>query len=136
MILLHYKHLHLSEKIKAYELRKQKKGELLSQLQTLKTELATLRVGQVKAAAPSKLAKIKVVRKSIARVLTVFNTQRKNQLRAYYKDTPRNRLPTDLRKKRTRAIRRRLTSAQQNAQPVKVLKQLQHFRTRTFAVKA
>ncbi|EFA81683.1 S60 ribosomal protein L35 [Heterostelium album PN500] len=126
----------MAEKIKAHELRKQKKTELLEQLNTLKTELSSLRVNQVKAAAPSKLAKIGIVRKSIARVLTVFNTQRKNQLRTYYKGAARNQLPTDLRQKKTRAIRRRLTTAQQNAVPVKVLKQRQHFSPRVFAVKA
>eukprot|EP01133_Synstelium_polycarpum_P006906 gene6905-8028_t len=124
------------QKIKAYELRKNKKTELLSQLHSLKTELSTLRVGQVKAAPPSKLAKIKIVRKDIARVLTVFNTQRKNQLKAFYKGEPRNKLPLDLRKKQTRAIRRRLTTAQQNAVPLKVQKHRANFPQRTFAVKA
>jgi large subunit ribosomal protein L35e len=39
-------------------------------------------VSKVTGGAPSKLAKIKVVRKSIARVLTVFNQTQKAKVRA------------------------------------------------------
>jgi hypothetical protein len=47
------------------------------------------------------------VRKSIARVLTVTNQKARQNLREYYKD--KKYLPLDLRPKKTRAIRRRLT---------------------------
>merc|ERR1711964_641910 len=62
-------------KVKCYELRKQSKtkGDLTKQLDDLKTELANLRVAKVTGGAAAKLSKIKVVRKNIARVLTVFN---------------------------------------------------------------
>ena len=49
----------------------------LLQLKELKTELAALRVAKVTGGAPNKLSKIKVVRLSIAQVLTVI---RQNQL--------------------------------------------------------
>ena len=52
-------------KVKAYELRTKSKGDLLKQLEELKSELAQLRVAKVTGGATSKLAKIKVVRKSI-----------------------------------------------------------------------
>jgi ribosomal protein L29 len=42
--------------------------------------LVQLRVAQVTGGASSKLAKIKVVRKSIARVLTVYNTTQKTKV--------------------------------------------------------
>ena len=42
----------------------------------------------------------KVVRKSIARVLTVINQTQKAQLRVFYKD--KKQLPLDLRTKKTR----------------------------------
>lgn len=42
-----------------------------------------LRVSKVTGGAPSKLAKIKVVRKSIARVLTVYNQTQKAKVRAH-----------------------------------------------------
>ena len=68
-----------------------------------------LRVAKVTGGAASKLAKIKFVRKSIARVLTVYNQTQKERLREHNwgKYTP-----TDLRAKKTRAIRRRLTKVQ------------------------
>jgi hypothetical protein len=47
------------------------------------------------------------VRKSIARVLTVTNQKARQNLREYYKK--KKYLPLDLRPKKTRAIRRRLT---------------------------
>lgn len=47
------------------------------------------------------------VRKSIARVLTVINQKARQNLHEYYKD--KKYKPLDLRPKKTRAIRRRLT---------------------------
>lgn len=48
------------------------------------------------------------VRKSIARVLTVTNQKARHNLREFYKN--KKYLPLDLRTKKTRAIRRRLTA--------------------------
>ena len=45
-------------KVKAHELRKKKKADLLKQLEELKTELANLRVAKVTGGAPSKLSKM------------------------------------------------------------------------------
>jgi large subunit ribosomal protein L35e len=47
------------------------------------------------------------VRKSIARVMTVMNQKARQNLREFYKN--KKYIPLDLRPKRTRAIRRRLT---------------------------
>eukprot|EP01132_Coremiostelium_polycephalum_P002106 gene2106-2595_t len=123
-------------KIHAFDLRKKKKSELVSQLNELRTELSSLRVAQVKAATPSKLAKIGDVRKSVARVLTVINQTQKNQLRAFYSKKPVNKVPLDLRDKKTRAIRRQLTNKQQSAVTLRTTKQQRHFPQRVFAVKA
>merc|ERR1711963_94567 len=60
-------------KVKAKELRGKKKEELMKQLHELKTELSQLRVAKVTGGAASKLSKIRTVRKSIARVLTVVH---------------------------------------------------------------
>merc|ERR1712048_936085 len=96
-------------KVKCYELRKQSKSkaDLTKQLDELKTELANLRVAKVTGGAASKLSKIKVVRKNIARVLTVINETQKGALRQHYSEL--KYAPLDLRMKKTRAIRRRLT---------------------------
>ncbi|CAL9771694.1 unnamed protein product, partial [Musa acuminata subsp. burmannicoides] len=53
---------------------------------------------------------LKVVRLSIARVLTVISQKQKAALREVYKK--KKLMPLDLRPKKTRAIRRRLTKHQ------------------------
>ncbi|RYR70292.1 hypothetical protein Ahy_A03g016796 isoform A [Arachis hypogaea] len=95
-------------RLKVYELRNKTKAELLSQLKDLKAELALLRVAKVTGGAPNKLSKIKLVRLSIAQVLTVISQKQKSVLREAYKKKKKY-LPLDLRPKKTRAIRRRLT---------------------------
>merc|ERR1719261_65618 len=97
-------------KVKTHELRGMKKDELLKKLDELKVELGQLRVAKVTQGAQSKLTKIKVVRKSIARVLTVYNQTVKGKVRAMYAD--KRFKPLDIRVKKTRAIRRRLTESQ------------------------
>ncbi|KAL3586688.1 hypothetical protein D5086_013555 [Populus alba] len=98
-------------RIKVHELREKSKTELLAQLKELKAELALLRVAKVTGGAPNKLSKIKVVRLSIAQVLTVISQKQKAALREAYKN--KKFLPLDLRPKKTRAIRRRLTKHQE-----------------------
>merc|ERR1711998_637874 len=100
---------HIMTKVKCYELRKQSKSkaDLSKQLEELKNELSSLRVTKVTGGAASKLSKIKVVRKNIARVLTVINETQKHALRTHY--STMKYAPLDLRPKKTRAIRRRLT---------------------------
>lgn len=55
------------------------------QLKDLKQELSALRVAKVTGGAPNKLSKIKVVRKGIARVLTVVNQKTREALKESYK---------------------------------------------------
>merc|ERR1712166_1192951 len=95
---------YIMAKIKAHELRDKKKEDLTQTLDDLKNELSQLRVSKVSGqGGPSKLAKIKVVRKSIARVLTVYQqTQRAKLQKAYRK---RHYKPLDFRMKRTHALR-------------------------------
>eukprot|EP01087_Luapelamoeba_hula_P007342 TRINITY_DN17_c0_g1_i1.p2 TRINITY_DN17_c0_g1~~TRINITY_DN17_c0_g1_i1.p2 ORF type:complete len:125 (+),score=26.74 TRINITY_DN17_c0_g1_i1:93-467(+) len=121
-------------KIKTRELRPKKKTELIKQLEELKTELSTLRVAQVTGGAPSKLAKIKEIRRSIARVLTVVNQTQKDNLRKFYKG--KKYKPLDLRPKKTRAIRRRLTTKEFNAKTLRQQKRDTHFPRRKYAVKS
>ena len=91
-------------KIKCSELRKKKKEDLTKQLDDLKTELAQLRVAKVTGGAASKLSKIRVIRKSIARVHIVMHQKQKENLRKFYKG--KKYKPLDLRPKKTRAIRK------------------------------
>lgn len=91
-------------------MRTKSKTELVNQLKDLKGELQTLRIAQVTNGAAAKLARIGEVRKNIARVLTVTNQITKSKLREKY--AGERFVPIDLREKKTRAIRRRLTPEQ------------------------
>lgn len=87
----------------------------------------------------------KVVRKSVARVLTVINQKKRAAVRvafSKYRGRPGKPfshprlVPIDLREKKTRAIRRALSTADKNRKTVKQQKKLTHFPRRKFAVKA
>ncbi|KAI0036727.1 ribosomal protein L35 [Vararia minispora EC-137] len=121
-------------KVKAYELQSKSKNDLSKQLSELKGELLELRVQKIAGGSASKLTKINGVRKSIARVLTVMNQKQRQNLRDFYKG--KKYLPLDLRAKKTRAIRRRLTKHERTAVTEKQHKKNIHFPLRKFAVKA
>ncbi|KAJ8754172.1 hypothetical protein K2173_014954 [Erythroxylum novogranatense] len=120
-------------RLKVHELRNKSKTELLSQLKELKSELALLRVAKVTGGAPNKLSKIKVVRLSIAQVLTVISQKQKAALREVYKN--KKFLPLDLRPKKTRAIRRRLTKHQASLKTEREKKREMYFPMRKYAIK-
>ncbi|CAD6185739.1 unnamed protein product [Caenorhabditis auriculariae] len=121
-------------KIKTKTIRGSKKDALLKTLEEQKTELASLRVSKVTGGAASKLSKIRVVRKNIARILTVISQTQKQELRKFYADQKYK--PIDLRPKKTRAIRRQLTSHEQSLRTAKQSAKLRKFPLRKFAVKA
>jgi large subunit ribosomal protein L35e len=121
-------------RIKVHELRGKNKAELQAQLKELKSELSLLRVAKVTGGAPNKLSKIKVVRTSIARVLTVISQKQKAALREAYKK--KKLLPLDLRPKKTRAIRRRLTKHQLSLKTEREKKREKYFPMRKYAIKA
>uniref|UniRef100_A0A3B4ULM2 Large ribosomal subunit protein uL29 n=1 Tax=Seriola dumerili TaxID=41447 RepID=A0A3B4ULM2_SERDU len=125
---------HQRAKIKARDLRGKKKEELLKQLDDLKNELSQLRVAKVTGGAASKLSKIRVVRKSIARVLTVINQTQKENLRKFYKG--KKYKPLDLRPKKTRALRRRLNKHEESLRTKKQQRKDLLYSIRKFAVKA
>ena len=76
----------------------------------------------------------RVVRKSIARVLTVINQTTKAQLRAHY--AGRKWVPLDLRPKLTRAKRHALTKHQQEAKTLRQVKKIRNLPTVNYAVLA
>ena len=120
--------------VKACELNGKTKEELISLLTENRGELFTLRVAQIGGGAASKIAKIKSVRKNIARILTVHNQQQKLAVRKAFSGS--KYLPRDLRKKTTRAKRRALTKEQLSAKTLKQQKKDMHFPQRVYAVKA
>merc|ERR1712183_184301 len=120
-------------KVKAHELRGRKKEDLLHQLNELKTELQQLHVAKVTGGAPSKLSKIKVVRKSIARVMTVISHTQRENLRKFR--AAKKYKPLDLRAKKTRAMRRALTKHEAGLKTLRQIKKDTHFSVRKYAVK-
>ncbi|MCJ1429200.1 60S ribosomal protein L35 [Sticta canariensis] len=121
-------------KVKAGQLWGKSKDDLKKQLVDLKTELGQLRVQKISGGNASKLTKIHDLRKSIARVLTVINANQRSQLRIFYHN--KKYLPLDLRPKRTRAIRRRLSKHEASRITEKQRKKKTHFPPRKYAVKA
>merc|ERR1712111_82582 len=111
------------------QFREMKKEELSKKLDDLKNELATLKVAKVTGGAASKLSKIRIVRKSIARVYIVMHQKQKENLRKNY-------IPLDLRPKKTRAIRKALTEHEKSLKTRKEERTLRRFPMRKFAVKA
>merc|ERR1712012_263748 len=120
-------------KVKAKDLRGKKKEDLEKQLFELKTELQGLRVAKVTGGAASKLSKIRTVRKSVARVLTVINQTLKENLRKFYHN--KTFKPKDLRKKKTRAMRKALTKHEAGIKTAKQLHKERVYPMRKFAVR-
>merc|ERR1712217_1011587 len=99
----------MADKVKALRvssLREESKDALTAKLAELRQALATLKVAKVTAQSASKLGKINVVRKDIAKVLTVINQTRKAELQNLYRG--KSVKPVDLKPRKTRALRKRL----------------------------
>ena len=126
-------------KVKAFELKNKTSKELLKELEDFKHELSTLKVAKATGAAAAKLARIKVVRKNIARTLTVYNQKLKEDAKKTYitgKKYAAKYVPQDLRPKKTRALRRALSKKQQSAVATKVAVRKANFPLRKYAVMA
>ncbi|KAI9189948.1 60S ribosomal protein L35, L29 [Blastocladiella emersonii ATCC 22665] len=131
----HHHHPHaLRSLIKTFELRGKNKAELNKQLDELRRDLLAMRVKQQSGQSQQKPLEIRNVRRSIARVLTVINQQTKAAVREQY--AGKKYIPTDLRAKKTRAIRRALTASEKKIKTVKAQKKATHFPQRSFAVLA
>ncbi|KHJ76739.1 ribosomal protein L29 [Oesophagostomum dentatum] len=121
-------------KVKVRDIRGKKKDELVKLLQEQKSELASLRVAKVTGGGAAKLHKIRVVAKNVARILTVIHQTQKQELRKLYAKSKCK--PTDLRKKKTRAMRRQLTKHEKQLRTAKQRAKQRAFPARIYAVKA
>lgn len=121
-------------KLKIKDLRAKRKDDLAKQLDDLKQELANLRVAKVTGGTASKLAKIRIFRRDIARILTVMSQNQRDNLRKYYKG--KKFKPTDLRPKLTRAKRKQLTPHEKALKTRKQRRKATFYPLRKFAVKA
>merc|ERR1712226_740080 len=100
----------------------------------LEKELTTLRVAKVTSGGVNKLCKIKTVRKAITKVLTVMNQAQKLELQKFYRG--KTIKPTDLKPRKTRALRRRLNKAEEGAKRVKQIRREQRTAGKKYALKA
>ena len=139
-----------SRKNRPFRLRNQTVDTLQKNLTELRNELASLRVNKVASGVASKLAKIRVVRKTIARHLTIVNQKKRQELKDAFSTRANikkyneenktafsvNKLPKDLRPKLTKALRRQLSTEQRNKKVSKQIKKLRAFPQRAFALKA
>ncbi|KAL7754073.1 60S ribosomal protein L35, L29 [Sorochytrium milnesiophthora] len=121
-------------KLKAFEIRTKNKAELTKTVDELRQELMSLRVAKQTGNNQAKLTKIREVRKNIARTLTVINQNQRKAMRTQYAN--KKYKPLDLRAKKTRAIRRRLTKHELSLKTIKQQKKQTHFPQRQFAVSA
>merc|ERR1711874_837489 len=112
-------------KERAHELRGQDDDALIKKLNGLRSELVKLRTSKVSSGPQVKLARIRVVRKSIAKVLTVVNEKRRNAAKEEWKKKKYN--PYDLRTKRSKHARRQLTRGERNALTARAAKKAGNF---------
>ena len=138
----------------AAEYRKKNNTELLADLKKLREELQTIRFTKVTGTAVSKLSKIKGLRIQIARILTIIRENKKQEVisKLLTKETKEvvdgketsvsktiknlkmKHLPLDLRPKKTRAIRRKMTKFESKLLTLKLFKRKLSFPMRKFAV--
>ena len=138
----------------ATEYRKKNNTELIADLKKLREELQTIRFTKVTGTAVSKLSKIKGLRKQIARILTIIRENKKQEVisKLLTKETKEvvdgketsvsktiknlkmKHLPLDLRPKKTRAIRRKMTKFESKLLTLKLFKRKLSFPMRKFAV--
>lgn len=116
-------------------IREQDPQALRANIEKLKEELRTLRNAKATSGSASKLAKIKGVRKNIARSLTALNRKERDRVAGNVHQGS-NKRAIFLRTKLTRAIRRELTPHQKNKRIAKVAKRASNFPLRRYGLKA
>ena len=123
----------MSSRLRTSDLRSKDKTELLKQLSEFKKELSQLRVAQQVSGNAAKLGKIHVMRKNVARILTVLNQNERENLRKYYQD--KKWQPKHLRAKLTHRRRLALKPNESRRKTRKQLRVAAKYPKRVFAVK-
>ena len=139
-----------AKKIRPFNLRKRTPEELNQLLDEYRKELGVLRINKLTSAVGSRIAKISLVRKGVARILTTINQKRRQEFRKvftspaeirkfndeYKTSYTSSRIPKQLRPRKTRALRRALTKHQSHKKLVKIIKRERAFPQRKFFVKS
>ena len=118
--------------VKASVLRKKTEEQLNKDLEEFRKNLSELRFNKVSASHQMKVSKLRTVRKDIARVLTTINTMKKDAAREKYAKA--KYMPLDLRAKKTRKLRRKMTKHQRGLTTLKERKRAENYPQRTFAL--
>merc|ERR1711990_1246190 len=121
-------------RVKAHELRNKSEVECTEELAKHRKELASLRVSKVAAAPQVKLAKVRAVRKNIAKVLTVLNEKRRAAARDAF--AKKKYTPYDLRAKKTRASRRKMSRHERTKKTARGHKSSSNNKMRNYALAA
>lgn len=108
--------------VKAKDLWEKNGDELLQMEEELRTELMSLRVAQQVGGQPGKVNRIKMIRKAIARVLTVQTAKRRGE--AYSEVEKKKYKPLDARDNRhwTKAMRLRLNKYERSKKSPKMIR--------------
>lgn len=123
------------EKRVTHKIRESQTEAIRANIEKLKDELRTLRNSKAASGSASKLAKIKTVRKNIARNLTILNQKERTTLAGKLHQGSGKRA-IFLRTKLTRAVRQRLTTHQKTKQITKTQKRSLNFPARRFGLRA
>ena len=119
--------------VKTRDLRGKSIAELEKDLFESRKQLSEMRLNQnVSQAQATRISKIKNVRKDIARTLTVINQSKIADARVANKG--KKYMDLNLRRKTTRAIRRKLTRNQANKMTLKAQKKAENYPMRVFTV--
>merc|ERR1712151_106205 len=122
------------QRVKAHELRSKDEQACVEELQKHRKEWASLRVSKVAAAPQVKLAKVRAVRKNIAKVLTVISEKRRAEARDAF--AKKRYTPYDLRQKKTRAFRRKMTKFERTRTTKRQQEKADNSKLRKYAVAA
>ncbi|CAG9576560.1 putative 60S ribosomal protein L35 [Leishmania major strain Friedlin] len=126
----------MSHHMKIKDLREKSKDDLLKTLTEYKKELSQLRVVQQTGGAETRLGRIRPIRKSIARILTVLNQNERSNLKMFYADRKlRCKTPKVLRTKLTHRRRLALKENEKNRKTSRQMRQAHKFPKRVYAVK-
>jgi large subunit ribosomal protein L35e len=123
------------EKRVTHKIRESEGEAIRANIEKLKDELRTLRNSKASSGSATKLAKIKTVRRNIARSLTILNQKERATLAGKLHQGSSKRA-IFLRRKLTRAVRRSLTLHQKTKTIVKVAKRECNFPTRRYGLRA
>ncbi len=122
--------------IKIRDVRAKNKEELIKAVNDAKQELLNLRVAKAsKNAAASKIGKIRVVRKNVARILTVLSQKSRDALKQTLSTKNPNKTPKTLRAKETKRRRQALSRKEKGFKSARSIKRAAAFPQRKFAVK-